>query len=538
MRFKQQISACFVPVAAFALVAGVFASGREVSASEQQAASQPPATVAQPPAQASGPALSVSVEDAVKMAVQNNLGLEAERLGPQIATLGVAQARSAYAPQLFSTTTRSSSARPPSDFLAGTEAVISSGSTRSNVGVGQNVPWGGGQYSLSFLGTRSTTSGFAAFNPNLGASLDASYSQPLLRNFRIDSFRQQLLQSRNSEQIADIELRQRVTQISRGVRNAYYSLVGAISGLDVAKQSLDLANEQLRNNKRKVEVGVMAPIDILEAEAEVARVEESVITAEATIRSAEDALRALIMNPKQPEFWTTRIEPAQQPTLEPRNIDVDAAVANALANRTDLATMKKRVDSTDISLDYLKNQRLPEVNLLANYGVVGVGGTQIDWDYSTFLERGRTQRSFGDALRDVFGNNFRSWSFQFVVRYPLGTSAADAALASARLQRQQQLTTLRESEMQITNQVRDAGRQVTTSLQRVASTKKARELAEQRLQAEQKRLEVGLSDTFRVFQVQRDLAIAKRSEVQAVIDYNRALVNFEAVQVVPLGGAF
>jgi outer membrane protein TolC len=545
MRLKQQISACFRPVAIVALGAFLFEAGHAVSAfaqpSTRPGGSLGPGSSQQPPAAApvnsQGPTLSVTVEEAVKLALQNNLGLEAERLSPQAAAFGVAQARAAYVPNLFSTTTKSSSDRPPSDFLSGTGDVITSGATRTNVGIGQNVPWGGGQYQVSFLGTRSTTSSqFATFNPNLGASLDATYVQPLLRGFKIDGFRQQLQQARNTEEIADIELRQRVTQVARATRSGYYNLVSAISGLELANQSLELSRELLRNNQRKVEIGTMAPIDITEAEAEVARLEESVIVAESQIRSAEDALRMLVLNPSQTDFWATRLVPAEQPTLEPRPIDVEGAVTNALQNRTDLSVFKKRLESTDISMSYLRNEKLPEVNLQANYGVIGVGGTQFDWDYSTFTVRNQTQRSFADALRDVFGNDFRTWSLQLVVRYPVGTSQADAALAEARLQRQQQTTNIREAEMRIAAEVREAGRQVTTSLQRVQSTRKARELSERRLQAEEKRLAVGLSDTFRVFQTQRDLSAAKSSELRAILDYNRALVNFEAVQVVPLAG--
>jgi len=493
MRFKQQISACFRLLALVLAIGCVFATGRQVSASEQdpsasltlgQAAQQPPAPPATPGSE--GPTLAVTADEAVRLALQNNLGLEAERLGPQVASLGVAAARAAYAPNLFSTTSKSSSDRPPSDFLTGTGNVLTTGGVRSNVGVAQNVPWGGGQYQVSFLGTRSTTSGFATFNPNLGANLDASYVQPLLRNFTIDPIRQQMQLSRNTEQIADLELRQRVTQVSRAARTSYYNLVSTISGLELARQSLELSRELLRNNQRKVEVGTMAPIDITEAEAEVARLEESVIVAESQIRSAEDSLRMLLLDPSRPDFWTTKLVPAEQPTLEPKSIDIDTAVASALQNRTDLAVFKKRIDSTDINMAFLKNQKLPEVNLQANYGVVGVAGTQFDWDYSTLTIRSQSQRSFGDALRDVFGNDFRTWSLQLVVRYPIGTSQADAALASARLERQQQLTNLRELEMQITTQVRDAGRRVTTSLQRVQSTQKARQLSERRLAAEEK----------------------------------------------------
>jgi outer membrane protein len=544
MRFKQQISACFRILAAVLAVVCVFATGRRVSASEQGPstsiragqAAQPPAPATPATQEPVGPTLAVTVDEAVRLALQNNLGLEAERLGPQVASLGVAEARAAYAPVLFSTTTKNNNASPPDSFLSGTGDIITSGGVRNNAGVFQNVFWGGGQYQVAFSGNRTTTTGLSSFNPNLRANIDASFTQPLLRNFKIDGFRQQVRLSHNTEQIADLELRQRVTQVSRLARTGYYNLVSTISGLDLANQSLELSRELLRNNQRKVEVGTMAPIDITEAQAEVARLEESVIVAESQIRSAEDSLRMLLLNPSRPDFWTTKLTPAEQPSLEPVPINVDAAVSNALQNRIDIAVFKKRLESTDFNLEYLRNQKLPEVNLQANYGVVGVAGTQLECDRNTFECIALGQRRYTAALRDVFGNDIRSWSLQFVVRYPIGTSQADAALASARLQRQQQQTNLRELEMVITAQVRNAGRQVTTSLQRVTSTKTARELSEKRLAAEEKRLEVGLSDTFRVFQTQRDLSAAKRAELQAILDYNRALVDFEAVQTVPLAG--
>jgi outer membrane protein len=536
MRFKQQISACFKPLALAAALACVFATGRELSASEQVVAPQQPATTQPAPAPAAGPTLALTADEAARLALQNNLGLEAERLGPQIAALGIASARAAYAPLLFSTTSKNNNASPPDSILSGTSNIITSGGVRNNVGIGQSVFWGGGNYQVNFSGNRTTTTGLSSFNPNLRANLDASYVQPLLRNFKIDGNRQQLRLSHNNATIADLELRQRGTQVARAARLSYFNLVSAISGLDVARQSLELSRELYRNNVRRVEVGTMAPIDITEAEAEVARLEESVIIAEAEIRRAEDSLRTVLLNPSRPDFWTTKLVPSEQPTLEPRDIDVDAAVSTALQNRIDIAVFKKQLESTDINLEFLRNQKLPEVNLQANYGVVGVAGTELDCDRTTFLCTPLGQRSYGSALKDVFGNNIRSWSFQFVVRYPIGTSAADAQLASARVQRQQQQLTLREIEMQITNQVRDAGRRVTTSLQRVASTKKTRELSERRLQAEEKRLAVGMSDTFRVSQTQRDLTLAKQSELRAILDYNQALVNFEAVQQVPLSG--
>ncbi|MCA1559249.1 MAG: TolC family protein [Acidobacteria bacterium] len=542
MRFEQQISACLKPAAAAALAVSLFASDRVVFASEQVPATPPVTQQPVPPLpqQPAAPGvMRIGSDEAVRMALENNLGLQTERLSPEIQALGITRALGAYKPLLFATTSRSSNTSPPRDFLSTGVAVTTSASFITNTGVQQQLPWGG-FYSLSLSGSRGTSDApRVVFSPALGSDLNAQYDQPLLRNFSIDGFRQALLQSRNARQIADLQLQERVTQTSRAVRSAYYDLVGAITGLQVAQQSLELAQQSLRNNKRRVEVGTMAPIDIVEAEAEVARNEENVIQRESAIQGAEDRLRALIMNPTQPDFWSAKLEPAEQPTLTPQTIDVQAAVANALANRTDLGRVKKQLESADIDIKYARNQKLPAVDLRARYGLTGVGGTQFDYgqggvDGAPPIPIGSSQRSFADVLRDVFGNEFRNWSLSLQVSYPIGTSTADAILAQGRLQRQQGVVALRDLELQVATAVRDAGRQVNTDLKRVEATRKARELAERRLEAEEKRLAVGLSDTFRLFQAQRDLALQRQAELNAIIDYNRSLVDFQAVQSVPL----
>ena len=282
----------------------------------------------------------------------------------------------------------------------------------------------------------------------------------------------------------------------------------------------------------------MAPIDITEAEAEVASREESVIISEALIKTIEDNLRTLILNPSQPEFWTTRLVPSEQPVVTPIAIDVDAAVANALSNRTDLSQVLKQLEQTDIGIRFARNQRLPTVNAVVNYGLAGVAGTRTLYDLDPItgfpIETGQAQRSFTDALRDIFGNEFKTWSLQLQVNYPIGMSTAEAALAQGRIQRQQEVTQIEQLRMRIATQVREAARDVETSLRRVDATRKSRELSQRRYEAEQKRMTVGLSTTFQLVQAQRDLANARQSELNAIIDYNRALVNFEAVQRVPL----
>ncbi|HVL66261.1 MAG TPA: TolC family protein [Vicinamibacterales bacterium] len=539
MRLKQQISARLAVAVAAAVSAGLFASGRQVFASEQQAPQTP--SVQAPAAQPGGPELQLSADEAVRLALENNMSIQTERLSPQVQALALVRANAAYAPTFASSFSRSANTSPPTDFLSAGVATTTSGNLITEGGLQQRLRWGGGSYSLSMSGGRSTSDApRVVFSPQLSSRLNASYSQPLLRDFKIDAFRQQLLQSRNQLEIADIQLAARITQTSRNVRIAYYNLVGALGALDVARQSLELARESLRHNERRVEVGTMAQIDILEAQAEVSRQEESVIIAEANIRAAEDNLRTLVMNPSQPDFWSVRLVPTERPNVTPQVVDVDAAIANALKNRTDLAQIRKQLENVDISIRFAENQKLPALSLDARYGLSGVGGTQQRW--STDLDNpvilNRTQRSFGDVLRDVLGNEFRNWGVSVNFSYPLGTSQADATLAQSRVQRQQATLQLREQEMSIAAQVRDAGRQVMTSQQRVEATRKAREFAERRLEAEQKRVNVGLSTTFQLFQAQRDLDNARQSELRALIDYNRALVNFEAVQIAPVGGGF
>ena len=530
-------AALFAPPA-LALV--LFASGRVVSASGQ-GSPQPPASPApQIPVStstASGATMQLSADEAVRMALENNLGIQAERLSPQINTLNVSQARAAYAPVLFSNFLGRNSTQPPSSFITGGSSSILTNETISqNAGLQQNVGWGGGRYSFSLDGSKITSSAAdSRYNPQLSSNLSAQYVQPLLRGFKTDNLRQQIETSQNDQVIADIGLREQVTVTTQAVRNAYFDLIGAIEGYKVSLQSLQLAQESLKNNNTKVEVGTLAPIDIIEAEAEVASNEEAVINAEARIKTVEDRLRYLVLNPAQPDFWTVKLEPTDAPALTPIAIDVEGAITNALANRTDIARLKKQLDNVDVGVRFAENQRLPGLDVVANYNVIGYAGTQFQFGQGfppPIVDQ--SVRSFTSALGDVFGQDFRTWSVALNFSYPLGTSQADAAVASGRLQRQQGAVNLRDLQLQVATAVRDAARQVDTNLKRVEATRKARDRAERRLAAEAKRMTVGLSTTFQLFQAQRDLARQRQQEVNAMIDYNRSIVGFEAIQVAPV----
>ena len=491
---------------------------------------------------ANRPLLRLSLDEAVELALEQNLDIRVQRLNPLIQDLSIANVRSAWAPNLSTTFQNNSQTTPATNQLSGGLDQINTDTFRNTVGLNQLTPWGG-FYNVNWNSSnQSTTNFFTSFDPQLRSTMSLQYTQPLLRNFTIDDVRQRLQITRTNRDISDIQLRDAIVSTVRNAKNAYWELSFAISALAVQQQSLELAEESLRNNRTRVEVGTMAPIDIVEAQAEVARNEETVIVAEAAIDEAEDVLRALIMDPTTPNFWALRLEPTDTPLLQTREIDIDAAVASALARRTDLAQIRRSLDNTDTNIRFYRNQRMPDVNFQVNYSATAAGGTEL------IREGGfggnivdTVDTSFGSVLGSVFASDFPTWTVGLTISYPIGTSSADANLARSRLERTQTEARIRSVELQAATEVRRTGRSVNTNLKRVDATRAARQLAEERLEAEQKKFAVGMSTSFLVFQAQRDLATARNSELRAVLDYNRALVDFEAVQETSLtggGGAF
>ncbi len=486
---------------------------------------------------ANRPLLRLSLDEAVELALEQNLNIRIQRLNPLMQDLSIADVRSAWAPTLNSTFQNNSQVTPSTTQLSGGLDQINTDTFQNVIGINQLTPWGG-NYNVNWNSTRQTTSSFfTSFNPALRSTMSMQFVQPLLRNRKIDNVRQRLQITKINRDISDIQLRDTIVSTIRQVKNAYWELSGAIAAFAVQQQSLALAEESLRNNRTRVEVGTMAPIDIIEAQAEVARNEEAVIVAEALIEETEDVLRTLIMEPTTPNFWLLRLEPTDPALLHTREINIDSAVANALSKRTDIAQIRRSLDNTDTNIRYYENQRLPDLNFQADYSSTAAGGTKLtraSMFGGDIIDR--TNTSFGSVLGSALQSDFPTWTFSLNISYPLGGSSADANLARSRLERTQTEARIQTAELQAATEVRRTGRNVNTNVKRVDATGVARQLAEERLEAEQKKFTVGMSTSFLVFQAQRDLADARNSELRAVLDYLKALVDFEAVQETSLTG--
>lgn len=499
------------------------------------------ATTAVPPASAQGqPAVRrLTIDDAVNLALEQNLGIRIERLNPQIEDVAVAQARSYWVPTVTSTLENISQNTPSSSFLSGGQSKITDRRFSSQFGVNQVLPTGA-NYSVIWNSARSTSTNlFTNFDPLLASNVAFSFSQPLLRGRTIDSYRQQLQTSRKDREAADVSLRATIATTTRNVKLAYWDLAYARENLQAQTTSLDLAKRALADNEKRVQIGTMAPIDIVEAQAEVARNEESVIVAEAAIKQAEDRLRALILDPASPDFWTTSLEPGAQMPFAAIAVDVDGAIRRAIDSRTDVKLAKNSIEKSDISLKYFRTQVLPEINANVSYQSNAVGGSQltpVSFTGTTGPRSVIAQRSYGTVLGDVLTNQYPTWTVGVSVSYPLGGNTQETNLARARLQYAQAEQQLKNLEMQIGTQVRDAARQVVTNAKRVESARVARDLSEQKLAAEEKKFAAGIQISFFVFQAQRDLSQARTNEIKAIADYNKSVVDYEAIQETSLSG--
>ena len=484
-----------------------------------------------------GPRIDLTLDEAVARALERNLDLAVQRLNPQVFDLNLAQQLAAYRPTFDTNFQNNSRTNPSSTQLDGGESVISDQVT-VNSGVSQEVGWGGGRYQVNFNNNRSaSTNFFSSFNPSYRSSVQASYTQPLLRGFRIDPIRQGIQVTRINRDIADIDLRQTVTNTVSAVRDAYWELVYATRSVEVQQQALELAEALVRDNEARVEIGTLAPIDVVQARSEAAARRQTLAQAEQALATAELVLKQLIVDGTGDEYWRATLNPIDLPTLSPAPIDLEGTIRRALDERTDLERSRRQLDINEVNLSSMRNQRLPSVDLTGSYQLQGQGGTRFVRSGLGGAVLTEVPGGINDAFDQLVDLDYPVWTVQLNVSYPIGPSAADAAYARAQLQTQQVQAQLRQLELQVATEVTNAVLQIRAIARRIEAATAARELAEEQLAAEQSRFDAGLSTNFFVVQAQRDLSTAQDTELRAILDQQKALIELDRVQRTSLSQA-
>ena len=490
------------------------------------------------PGTTSGALRELRLEEAVTLALEKNLDIQVARLEPQSVDYQIAGFRNQYQPVLASTVGQRDLFQLPTRTINGGTRV-NQATTTYNASMTQEVPIFGGSYSLSWSNQRVASSdSLATRNPLYTTGLVASYVQPILRGFKTDNLRQQLAISVINREVSEESARATVAQTLANVRNAYWDLVFAQSAVEVAQRATELADKLVEDNQARVEVGTLAPLDIVQAQAEAATRRQNLAAAEATAQTAELALKRYVVSGTDDPMWRQTIVPVDLPSVEPPPTDVEGAVRRALAERTDIINARKGLDTSDVNIQYFKDLSMPALDVTASYGAQGLGGPElvrsgagIDSPVGSIIPG-----NYGQALSLLTNRDYPNWNFAVTMSYPLFGSQATAQHARARLQRNQSMTRIRALEVQVAAEVANAALTVQSNLKRVDAATAARELAQKRLEAEQSKFEVGKSTNFFVVQAQRDLRDAANTELRALADYRKSLVNFERAQQAPAGG--
>jgi outer membrane protein len=506
---------------------------------QSTAVSQPPAAGQATPFVTTGARVDLSIEEAVARAREKNIDLGVARITPRLTDFSIAGLEANYRINLTTRVDLSDVAQPATNatqgVAAGTNQVTN---TRLwNAGFTQNLFKGGGNYNVAFNNNRREQSSANAFrNPTFNSSFSLNVTQPLLRGFKIDSTRASLRTSRISQQNDEIGVQSTMATTIANTRNAYWDLVFAIQAVEAAQNSLDISSKLVQDNQARVEIGTLAPIDIKSAEAEQANRRLTLVQAQSTVRTSELALKRLIVSGTDDPMWASSINPVDRPAATPEPINVDAAVARALAQRTDVQQSLNNLKISDINLRLQEDATKPQLNLALNYGLSGLGGpttsTVRDPLTGVIIDAPRIPSGYFDAIKGLFGLDVPQWTLSAQFAYPLGRSAQDATVARSKLSLEQTQANLKALQLQIATDVANAALTVQSSLESVQASKKARELALDRLNAMQSKFEVGMSTNYEVVQAQRDYLDAQNNELRNLLNYRKALVNFETVQTV------
>ena len=470
----------------------------------------------------------MTADQAVARALERNVTLSQQRLTPQTFDYSLAATYAFYRPNLNSTVSTQSATTLARQTIEG-GVRTNSDTAVWNAGIAQNMRWQGGNYQVNWTNNRiASNQNNNIFNPAYSAGFQAIYVQPILANRKFDQTRTNLLTTEIQQDISELDLQSTTASIVAQTRNAYWDFVFSILNVENQRASLDLSSKLVQDNRARVEIGTMAPIDIVQAQAEEATRRQALVNAEATRQNAELALKQLIVSGTDDPVWTSSLNPTDVPTPGEETIDLEAAVRNALANRTDLLTAKKNIDAANVQLRGLDNQTLPQLNLQGTYRLDGRGGTT-----TAGPEPFPPPTNWWNALGGIGNVEAPTWTVQMQFSYPLGTSAAEANKARQQIIIRQNQTAVKATELQIATDVTAASIAIRNSLEAIKAATAARELSVKRAEAAQSKLDVGMATNFEVVQAQRDLADARNQELREHLNYRRALIDFQRTQISP-----
>ncbi|MGH9901871.1 MAG: TolC family protein, partial [Pyrinomonadaceae bacterium] len=522
----------------------------------------------------SGDTLALTLNEAIRRALENNNDIEVARNDVRIAETFLRSLQGAYDPVLVFSPQINNSVSPQQSSLGGADesGTVTTTDFSFSPSITKRFEFAGGSYEAFFNNNRRTTSGtFSLFSPVYSSSLGVSFTQPLWRDREIDNTRRLIRVQRKRLEQSDADFRLRTIDVIARVQRAYWDLVFSLRDEQNQIANVNLARENFRRTEASVAAGATAPVERAEIQTELSNREAALLIANQNVTLAENNLKNLMLrDPLAPE-WSRAIVPTDQPSVEVAPVSLPSAIEEARANRPELRRLRIQQEVSDIDLKYFRNQTKPRVDLQGTFSTTGLAGTPIGTtlppgtqapliigdpltNSGAFLLAqvnqlraaqglppatvpnvdvvGRGAASgliggYGRNLSNLFSLDTRNIVVGVTIQIPLRNRTAEANLAQALIEREQLAANTRSQEQLVELEVRNAVQAVETARRRVLAARQARESAEQQLEGERRLFQVGRSTTFLLFQRENALVNARNQELRAETDYNKALAELQ-----------
>jgi outer membrane protein TolC len=509
---------------------------------------------------------ALSVQEVIALALENNKDIEVARENVRAAEFDLRAARGVYDPRFQTNSYYERTEQPAASFLSGssTGAVTQSGLFSASSVQGLTPKFGGG-YRLDFVNNRVTTNNqFAALNPQYPTSLTFSYTQPLLRGLGFDQNRRAIEIAKKNLSLTDAQFRQRAVETITNVQRAYWDLVYALRNLQIQREAVRDARKQLEHNKRLVNEGLLAPIDVVAAEAQISGFEQSVYSALDDVGRAENNLKNLVAENREAPIWRVAIVPSESVELAPPQVALEDAMQYALKSRPELSSSDVAREINEIEQRFAREQTRPQVDLVASYGMVGLAGTlqsatnPLTASSAAITDRINQLIAIANPLRpggtpevplipptvsqpfpgqlvggefqslgNLAANRYTNFRVGVTVNLPFRNTTAEAQYGRTLVDEERIRTQREQLEQLIQVDVRNALQQVKTSESRLRAAASARAASEQQYASEQRKLDAGQSTVFLVLERQTQLATARGNELRAQTELNKAIAELQ-----------
>jgi len=475
--------------------------------------------------------IRLTLREAVASALKNNPGLQSQSLEPLAQQQAILAAQAQFDPIVGAEGLINRLVQPSGTQLSGA-AISTTNNGDWNFFLSKRLLTGA-QFRVDWLNNRfNTDSEFQGLAPQYQPQGLISLNQPLLRGFGLYFTRLQIWIAETTTDAAIATYRANAANFVRQVVQSYWRLVAAEEGLKVLESSLELARQTVRDNRIRVDVGVLPPVAVKESEAEAARREEEVIVGANLRDQARRSLRQIVYYASGVNDFPRPVEPVDQPMVDRVHADYESAFQSAMANRPEIEAARLAVRGSELTVDFNKNQLLPRVDIVGGYGINGLSGNA-DQRISPITGQPQVNSfggTYGDGLGRMFSGDFYSYQGGIRIEVPIANAGADAAYTQSRVQQQQSESSYRQQVSNVALEVGQAVGDVTSNLQRIAATRVARELSDENLRNQTKRYDVGMVTTTDLLIFQDQVARARLSEIQATVDYNNSIAELERSQ--------